>query len=103
YLTVTGLIIVESTPATSSLSLHDALPISAVVIDRRRGRCPPPPSLSLSPPPPRGPPRRSAGCACTHGAARGTPAAPQRMPRAPADRKSTRLNSSHVKTSYAVF
>src|SRR5215475_15653693 len=57
-----------------TLSLHDALPISARRAARARGRrCG------------RRPRRRSPGR------------------RRPEDRKSTRLNSSHVKISYAVF
>src|SRR5436309_6020415 len=56
-----------------TLSLHDALPISARTC--RPIPCPPPRAASLSP-------RRSSSCR---------------------DRKSTRLNSSHVKISYAVF
>src|SRR5579883_2363580 len=51
-----------------TLSLHDALPISAS-------------------------PRAAAACACGR----------WRSIRPGADRKSTRLNSSHVKSSYAVF
>src|SRR5207302_9904794 len=80
-------------PRTSTLSLHDALPIYAVGGQHVRGR--------------RGHPHigqhdrldhRAAG----EGQAR-QPGAPRcaRHPRR--DRKSTRLNSSHVKTSYAVF
>src|SRR6266496_2208590 len=59
-----------------TLSLHDALPISA-------GK---PRSWRTRPSPPRPP-------------ARGR----SRPPPAPGDRKSTRLNSSHVEISYAVF
>src|SRR5436305_7276305 len=80
-------------PATTeiyTLSLHDALPISA-------------PSRSASCPP----------CSTTCGSSR--PAGPCRRPRPTScpsrcgtcrrsrDRKSTRLNSSHVRISYAVF
>src|SRR5207302_9175145 len=57
-----------------TLSLHDALPISS-------------PSLTMASP---GTSRRSTGA----------PPAPTSWAR---DRKSTRLNSSHVKISYAVF
>src|SRR5690349_23963802 len=64
-----------------TLSLHDALPISP----RRRDR------------------GRSAPRA--RGTRAPTPAAPcrRRPGRAQTDRKSTRLNSSHVEISYAVF
>src|SRR5437868_15151215 len=68
-----------STTEISTLSLHDALPISPrrASKDRRAGRgrrhCP---TAAVPPPPPSG-----------NGE----------------DRKSTRLNSSHVSISYAVF
>src|SRR6266511_1948667 len=65
-------------PATTeiyTLSLHDALPISC-----RRGRA-----------------HRAPGPAPSAPARRGT------APRSTGARKSTRLNSSHVKISYAVF
>src|SRR5437870_10088736 len=63
-------------PATTeiyTLSLHDALPISGPVEDRGR---------------PDGAAARAAGAG---------------RAAAPSDRKSTRLNSSHVAISYAVF
>src|SRR5690625_7326854 len=74
-----GLVLHESSSYTPifnnlSISLHDALPIS-----HRRGS----------------PRRRSS--ARSPRAGRGSP------PRGPPDRKSTRLNSSHVAISYAVF
>src|SRR5204862_8150603 len=65
-------------PATTeiyTLSLHDALPIS------RRNTCRPPPGC---------PPSSTTDC-------RGI------LGRTGGDRKSTRLNSSHVEISYAVF
>src|SRR3712207_8041484 len=65
-----------------TLSLHDALPIS----DVRRVR-----------PPPRRRARTRRGVPPVPRAARG------RVDRARADRKSTRLNSSHANISYAVF
>src|SRR5690349_24550451 len=65
-----------------TLSLHDALPISA------RGRRP------TCGPPHRSHPRR---------AGRGRPPFRTSGRRRGADRKSTRLNSSHVEISYAVF
>src|SRR5690242_21370955 len=63
-----------------TLSLHDALPISP----RAKRRCPTTwPTPSAAPP---------------------LPARPgARQPRAGRDRKSTRLNSSHMSISYAVF
>src|SRR3712207_8924419 len=81
-----------------TLSLHDALPISHellpdggvhVRLERDRAARP------VAPPPlgPVRPPRR--------GPARGRALAGGRAP--PADRKSTRLNSSHANISYAVF
>src|SRR5690606_41849491 len=80
---------------TSTLSLHDALPISDLhhprgAGDARQGRPARLASSRLRRATPAGrdlPPHRP-----SH------PAAPCR-----ADRKSTRLNSSHVKISYAVF
>src|SRR5262245_64174849 len=71
----------SDTPTTEiyTLSLHDALPIS-------------PPSLTRFPH--KGDYRRVTWCFCL---------ASSRPPPAPADRKSTRLNSSHLGISYAVF
>src|SRR5690606_41855191 len=72
-------------PATSdnhTLSLHDALPIS-----------PRPPAATRDPPATPG--SSAAGPACRP--------APHRRSAGRRDRKSTRLNSSHVKISYAVF
>src|SRR5439155_23214257 len=66
-------------PSISTLSLHDALPIS---------------------------PREPAGAAGPRARPRHGDPAPDRLrvhARGPADRKSTRLNSSHVAISYAVF
>src|SRR5439155_21102245 len=70
-----------ATPEIYTLSLHDALPIS----DSDRGRV---------------------ACTTRHdrAATRERARAPMELPRvARADRKSTRLNSSHVAISYAVF
>src|SRR5207249_5411217 len=61
-----------------TLSLHDALPISPRASRRHRRRSPPGFPVTTGPPPASG-----------------------RRP--PPDRKSTRLNSSHVSISYAVF
>src|SRR3712207_9434311 len=70
-----------------TLSLHDALPISGA---RRRGRL-------------RRVPRRPEHAGLRHGPARPV-RRPGRGPRSgAADRKSTRLNSSHANISYAVF
>src|SRR5699024_12742726 len=70
-------------PRRPTLSLHDALPISVTC---------------WAAAPTRGPP--SCGCASPNRSPRD--AAPW-FPPAPTDRKSTRLNSSHVSISYAVF
>src|SRR5690606_41221405 len=75
------------TPEIYTLSLHDALPISP---ERSTSGCP-----------------RSRGRDAPAPRSRGTPrtrSPPSRRRRARrGDRKSTRLNSSHVKISYAVF
>src|SRR6266511_4549577 len=63
------------TPEIYTLSLHDALPICRAPLRWLRHRVPTRPRIDRSP----------------------------RRPRAVRDRKSTRLNSSHVKISYAVF
>src|SRR5690606_41727929 len=85
-----------------TLSLHDALPIWRL----RNTRC------NAGPGNPRVRSTRRLDCAIHHlgvyrrsdsrhgGAARGLP---RRNPLVFLDRKSTRLNSSHVKISYAVF
>src|SRR5690625_7039018 len=77
----------------SSLSLHDALPISKALLsavpssdpDEKKERI----ILKGDVPSPENPPK---GCAFH-----------TRCPMAMEDRKSTRLNSSHVAISYAVF
>src|SRR5690606_41238239 len=66
-----------------TLSLHDALPICRRARRRRPSRLPPPRR------PRRTPPSRGEAASWS--------------PRTTPDRKSTRLNSSHVKISYAVF
>src|SRR5690349_12209752 len=66
-----------------TLSLHDALPIFAMSL----------PSWRLLP----------RADHANHSPARNISAPPQRRPRSSSDRKSTRLNSSHVEISYAVF
>src|SRR3712207_8694885 len=68
-----------------TLSLHDALPICG------RG------------PRPRGRRPRTRRAGETGPAVTGRPKPARRAPRAPQDRKSTRLNSSHANISYAVF
>src|SRR5262245_63055357 len=93
------------TPETYTLSLHDALPISepraAVSGGQRWPRCP-----SLSPPRP----SRAAADLDTEAVRRTIHGV--RYPKDdllfcgttwPTDRKSTRLNSSHLGISYAVF
>src|SRR5262245_24152645 len=97
-------------PAIHPLSLHDALPISAPAARRSpqppssgrrssspRRRCCSPPAL------PRGssPTRSSAAPAMP--SARRRSASASSAPSASRDRKSTRLNSSHLGISYAVF
>src|SRR5204862_7996443 len=83
-------------PENYTLSLHDALPISARCRCRRRmsskwsrygasGRLPLP--------------REKKSCACVVSTTSRTSAHWRRT----SDRKSTRLNSSHVEISYAVF
>src|SRR5690606_41924117 len=101
YLPVLSLFVCARRPcsAFSTLSLPDALPIflHRVRARRRRGRGAHADGLDLAEPRhglhrrrvPRG--RRCRPC---RGSARSSPSA---------DRKSTRLNSSHVKISYAVF
>src|SRR3712207_7986599 len=73
-----------ATPEISTLSLHDALPISS----------PGPPSMPSSPSPP---PRSSLPGPPSIESLSAPPTATS------SDRKSTRLNSSHANISYAVF
>src|SRR5207302_8112674 len=93
---------VPSTPATYTLSLHDALPISRVeLVGQRLAR--------------RDAEAERGGVEATlglldgeHRRVEGRDAEEERRPVARdllehRDRKSTRLNSSHVKISYAVF
>src|SRR5690606_41674458 len=85
--------------ALCPLSLHDALPISVTSSGSTRTSCASATSTDALPPR-RG--RGAGGSACTrrlatHGAL------PARRAAGRVDRKSTRLNSSHVKISYAVF
>src|SRR5699024_11311097 len=83
---ITPLPVVFSAPAPTqiyTLSLHDALPICPAGPTGRLGRHP-----------------RCAAARAGHGA--GGALASSRS-RASGDRKSTRLNSSHVSISYAVF
>src|SRR5699024_12165310 len=75
-----------STPLIYTLSLHDALPISPRDGHHRRRRDPPPRRFPLRCARAR---RRDRGHAVRLGRGR--------------DRKSTRLNSSHDSSSYAVF
>src|SRR5690606_41919393 len=91
---------------TSTLSLHDALPIwkpshDALAQDpprpRRRLR-PRPPGPGARPPARRARPRRAGRAGGRERERRRAGGLERRR-----DRKSTRLNSSHVKTSYAVF
>src|SRR5204862_7274697 len=73
-------------PKPSTLSLHDALPISAATLD----------SAITTTRPPCGPGR-------TRAAAANQRRTVSSAARSSGDRKSTRLNSSHVEISYAVF
>src|SRR2546426_5929720 len=65
-----------------TLSLHDALPICGAAARRGPGVC---------------------GCRPARGAPRGAASVPAHPARGARDRKSTRLNSSHLVISYAVF
>src|SRR5207302_2740247 len=87
----------HATPPTKiyTLSLHDALPISS-----RRWRDCWATGTGRSPRRTMQPARR---CPPSPGAPATAPAAQNRSPAPRGDRKSTRLNSSHVKISYAVF
>src|SRR5207249_11584863 len=93
-------------PDASPLSLHDALPISAASgLGPREGRTPPPRDRA----PRAWPPTRSSPPSAPIPRQIGQePRPPRPAPRTPSarrcrDRKSTRLNSSHVSISYAVF
>src|SRR5439155_25360317 len=97
------------TPALYPLSLHDALPISSRT--RRRGPTPP---MPLATPGGNRPETRCHSPSSSGREVRSSPVSPARLgrPATPltasaawksADRKSTRLNSSHVAISYAVF
>src|SRR5690606_41223015 len=78
--------------AIYSLSLHDALPISGRRVRREQLRRA------------RRPLRRRVGARGVHKGVESREIAAQRNGPVPGtDRKSTRLNSSHVKISYAVF
>src|SRR5690606_41027309 len=84
--------VASSPPLIYPLSLHDALPISPHVACRWRVRC------RRSPPAPRCPAAQKPVMPWAE------PFAGSPVPSTPdQDRKSTRLNSSHVKISYAVF
>src|SRR5690606_41965711 len=88
----------QRAPATHTfpLSLHDALPISrGARRARAHGRVPPrlPARVGQAPRDRLDEPRAQAALAVR---------VPRHVPH-PRDRKSTRLNSSHVKISYAVF
>src|SRR3712207_8542341 len=76
-----------------TLSLHDALPILGKQIYSRDGRRPFRDSVPSSGP---------RGCCQSCGVSLRLPAE-NPSPRKSADRKSTRLNSSHANISYAVF
>src|SRR5690606_41348079 len=82
-----------ASPESYTLSLHDALPISPAAAPRAWDRNSP----TAAPLPAARHKKCSAPSACAHR----TP--PLTSARSKTDRKSTRLNSSHVKISYAVF
>src|SRR5690606_42060281 len=93
-----------------TLSLPDALPISR----HPQPRPAPPPLLPVHArpaprlvqsgrQPPALPPATPGRAPAVRATARPRRTPAPAMPPAPADRKSTRLNSSHVKSSYAVF
>src|SRR5690606_41338011 len=85
-------------PALYTLSLHDALPISRRALTRHHPELDPPrvgPAAGDRRPGERPPPDRRR--------LRRQPAPLGAAPPGGQDRKSTRLNSSHVKISYAVF
>src|SRR5690606_40308556 len=92
-------------PQTYTLSLHDALPIFRVVLDRRSHRIDPRHPLTVLA-------HRDLGRHILTATdftdfkrifPQPTTSDPPTGQRPPQDRKSTRLNSSHVKISYAVF
>src|SRR5690606_41583255 len=88
--------------AGSTLSLHDALPIYPLA---REHGTPDGRSADLAPAQGAGGHAgdRRAHPRSAHRGGRGEPHLAAPGPAAGADRKSTRLNSSHVKNSYAVF
>ena len=97
-----------ATTEISTLPLHDALPICPTTPAPRRTRSSPPPGTFDRPPrgahhrrPRGGRPSVADECTSIRGTASGRPSIPPRAERA--DRKSTRLNSSHTVISYAVF
>src|SRR5207253_9977299 len=96
-----------TTTGTYTLSLHDALPISrksagpaTVVGIRSAGRRKAKPTAKTTRPPRT--PRRRGGALPPRKLSAGA-SARFRVGGSPIDRKSTRLNSSHVAISYAVF
>src|SRR5690606_40247146 len=96
----------STTAGLSPLPLHDALPISGARRSRPRGRRVDQRDEEHDGPPPRRGGRARGGAHGARGGDRGDPAddQPRRSRgRGGGDRKSTRLNSSHVKISYAVF
>src|SRR5204863_9278122 len=90
------------TPLINTLSLHDALPISSrwqgrLVRSQEGPRGPRSPACRVDPE--RHLPWRCRGCRQHLGSNQRPRCADRRV----GDRKSTRLNSSHVEISYAVF
>src|SRR5690606_41951703 len=91
----------SATTEPSTLSLHAALPISRPR-PRKGPATAPARSTRLRTAPARERPRERGPAVAAAQRWRARPAPPPR-PRRTSDRKSTRLNSSHVKSSYAVF
>src|SRR5690606_42033511 len=100
YATISFLSTRATTTPISTLSLHDALPIYTRIKGHAGSRCSIDPERNLG----RLPAFKGAGQA---GHDSFLPKLTVELPREPPqdrlDRKSTRLNSSHVKISYAVF
>src|SRR5699024_11460220 len=95
--TSVSLFLLQSTPPTllSTLSLHDALPIFATIRSSEN-----PSTTAIRHPCPA---LYGTGPAVHVTCGRVTRVTPPRAPTCKEDRKSTRLNSSHVSISYAVF
>src|SRR5690606_41604417 len=94
------------TPPIHALSLHDALPICPHCPRQGAGRtatptAPTPPPRHQTPPP--APAQETTACSSPLAGRRPAGLPDPEAGGSPTDRKSTRLNSSHVTISYAVF